>query len=215
MHSTQRRLYSTSTLERHHLNQTLVILNLDGNQILKNLNEEEYSATLAVVEEAILATDLSLHFKHLGDLKALAAKGPEGLNWNNPGVSRTAKAALMTAADLGATTKPWAAQREVARLVAEEFWCQGDMERELGAEPAEMMKRELHHQLAINQVGFLDGVCLPVYRALSALSPALSPMEEAAISNRERWSQLAQEDAEGEDKLDEEEEDKENLVRNV
>ena len=68
------RLYSTSTLERHHLNQTLVILNLDGNQILKNLNQEEYSATLAVVEEAILATDLSLHFKHLGALKALAAK---------------------------------------------------------------------------------------------------------------------------------------------
>ena len=70
----QLRLYSTSTLERHHLNQALVILNLDGNQILKNLNEEEYSATLAVVEEAILATDLSLHFKHLGALKALAAK---------------------------------------------------------------------------------------------------------------------------------------------
>ena len=77
-------------------------------------------------------------------------------------------------------------QREVARLVAEEFWSQGDMERELGKEPAEMMKRELHHQLAVNQVGFIDGVCLPVYRALSALSPALRPMEEAAISNRER-----------------------------
>merc|ERR1712037_392281 len=150
-----------------------------------------------------LATDLSLHFKHLGALKALAAKGPEGLNWNNPGVSRTARAALMTAADLGATTKPWAAQREVASLVAEEFWSQGDMER------------ELHHQLAINQVGFIDGVCLPVYRALSALSPALKPMEEAAVSNRERWSQLAEEGSEGEDKLDEEEEDKENLVRNV
>jgi len=209
------RLYSTSTLERHHLNQALVILNLEGNQILKNLNEEEYSATLAVVEEAILATDLSLHFKHLGALKALASKGPEGLNWNNPGVSRTAKAALMTAADLGATTKPWAAQKEVARLVAEEFWSQGDMEREMGKEPAEMMKRELHHHLAINQVGFIDGVCLPVYRALSALSPALKPMEEAAISNRERWSQLAEEGSEAEDKLDEEEEDKENLVRNV
>jgi len=99
--------------------------------------------------------------------------------------------------------------------VAEEFWSQGDMERELGKEPAEMMKRELHHQLAVNQVGFIDGVCLPVYRALSALSPALRPMEEAAISNRERWSQLSQEEAEGADKSDEEEEDKENLVRNV
>ena len=99
-----------------------MILNLEGNQILKNLNQEEYSATLAVVEEAILATDLSLHFQHLGTLKDLAAKvtlhvitmtydrsgllfidlilisqGPDGLNWRDPGVSRTARAALMTA----------------------------------------------------------------------------------------------------------------------
>jgi len=209
------RLYSTSTLERHHLNQTLVILNLEGNQILKNLNQEEYSATLAVVEEAILATDLSLHFQHLGTLKDLAAKGPDGLNWRDPGVSRTARAALMTAADLGATTKPWAMQTKVARLVAEEFWEQGDLERQLGKEPDEMMRRELQHKLAVNQVGFLDFVCLPVYRALSALSPALKPMEEAAASNRQRWSQLALEEAEAVDKLDEEEEDKENLVRNV
>ena len=98
-----------------------MILNLEGNQILKNLNQEEYSATLAVVEEAILATDLSLHFQHLGTLKDLAAKvtlhvkrsndlsgllfvdlisisqGPDCLNWRDPGVSRTARAALMTA----------------------------------------------------------------------------------------------------------------------
>ena len=60
-----------------------MILNLDGNQILKNLNQEEYSATLAVVEEAILATDLSLHFKHLGALKALASKVKivDGINY--------------------------------------------------------------------------------------------------------------------------------------
>jgi len=121
----------------------------------------------------------------------------------------------MTAADLGATTKPWAMQTKVARLVAEEFWEQGDLERQLGKEPDEMMRRELQHKLAVNQVGFLDFVCLPVYRALSALSPALKPMEEAAASNRQRWSQLALEEAEAVDKLDEEEEDKENLVRNV
>ena len=92
-------------------------------------------------------------------------------------------------ADLGATTKPWVMQTKVARLVAEEFWEQGDLERQLGKEPDEMMRRELQHKLAFNQVGFLDFVCLPVYRALSALSPALKPMEEAAASNRQRYKQ--------------------------
>ena len=80
-------------------------------------------------------------------------------------------------------------QTKVARLVAEEFWEQGDLERQLGKEPDEMMRRELQHKLAVNQVGFLDFVCLPVYRALSALSPALKPMEEAAVSNRQRYKQ--------------------------
>ena len=96
---------------------------------------------------------------------------------------------VFLSADLGATTKPWAMQTKVARLVAEEFWEQGDLERQLGKEPDEMMRRELQHKLAVNQVGFLDFVCLPVYRALSALSPALKPMEEAAASNRQRYKQ--------------------------
>ena len=33
------KLYTTSTLERHHLNQALVLLNLEGNKILHNLSQ--------------------------------------------------------------------------------------------------------------------------------------------------------------------------------
>ena len=38
----------------------------------------EYADTLNVIEEAILATDLALHFKHLGNLKMVANRGPKG-----------------------------------------------------------------------------------------------------------------------------------------
>mgnify|MGYP002050962711 FL=1 len=31
----------------------------------------------------------------------------------------------MTAADLGAVTKPWSVHRHVSQLIAEEFWKQG------------------------------------------------------------------------------------------
>lgn len=64
-----------------------------------------------------------------------------------------ATAALMTGADLGATTKPWEFQKETAGLIAEEFWSQGDMERQhLLAEPSPMMNREMRHQLPRLQV---------------------------------------------------------------
>ena len=42
----------------------------------------------------------------------------------------------MTACDVAAITKPWEIQKEVAQLVAAEFFEQGDLERsQLQAEP--------------------------------------------------------------------------------
>ena len=75
------KLYSSSTLERHHLNQALIILNLDGHRILDTLTPAEYTKTLGVIEHAILATDLAIHFSHLASLKRLAGAGAGGLDW--------------------------------------------------------------------------------------------------------------------------------------
>jgi hypothetical protein len=106
-------------LERHHLNQALIILNLDGNRILDNLTPAEYGSVLAVVKEAILATDLSLHFAHFGQLMDLSNEGPKSLDWEDEDKVSTTLAALMTASDLGAVTKPWAFQRkESVKVVA-------------------------------------------------------------------------------------------------
>jgi 3'5'-cyclic nucleotide phosphodiesterase len=38
---------------------------------------------------------------------------------------------MMTAADLGAVTKPWDVHRHVSQLLAEEFWEQGDIESQV------------------------------------------------------------------------------------
>lgn len=204
------KLYSTSTLERHHLNQALIILNLDGNRIFDSLTPDEYTEVLSVIEEAILATDLSLHFAHLGRLKNLSKEGPSGLDWANKEKVSITMAALMTASDLGATTKPWNIQRKIAGMVAEEFWYQGDLEKaELSAPLVPMMDRELRHELPRLQVGFCEGVCLPVYRALACLSPALQPMEEAVVFNRDRWAELA------ENNQEEEEENENKVTRNL
>jgi len=187
------RLYSTSTLERHHLNQCLLILNLPGNRILDNLTPVEYADTLNVIEEAILATDLALHFKHLGNLKMVANRGPKGINWEDPGDIKTIRAALMTGADLGASTKPWKVQKQVVALIAEEFWQQGDLEKEtLNAPSSDLMNRELSEIFPKLQVGFCENVCMPVYDALAQLSPELVCLKEGVTSNRDRWHQIMQ-----------------------
>ena len=48
----------------------------------------------------------------------------------------------MTACDLGAITKPWEIQKKVAQKIADEFFYQGDLERnELNLNPIPMMDR--------------------------------------------------------------------------
>ena len=34
-------------------------------------------------------------------------------------------------------------------------------------------------------------MCLPVYKALGDLSPQLRPLEEAVVSNRDKWEELS------------------------
>jgi disulfide oxidoreductase YuzD len=67
-------LYSTSTLERHHLELTQDMLEMEDHRLLENLTSEEYRETLIVIKEAILATDLKEHFRHLKSLEVLAAE---------------------------------------------------------------------------------------------------------------------------------------------
>ena len=202
------KLYSSSTLERHHLNQALIILNLDGHRILDKLSPAQYSQVLAVIEHSILATDLSLHFANLGRLTSLVESG--AMDWSNAQKVNTLTASLMTASDLGATTKPWEYQEKVAGLVAEEFWYQGDLEKsQLSSPLVPMFDRELRHELPKLQVGFCAGVCLPVYRALASLSPGLEPMEEAVNINKSKWEQLAKQSTE------QEEEEKNKVTRNL
>ncbi|GIX93197.1 dual 3',5'-cyclic-AMP and -GMP phosphodiesterase 11 [Caerostris extrusa] len=52
-------LYSTSTMEHHHFDQCIRLLNSEGNQILSRLSSEEYLNVVHVLEDAILATDLT------------------------------------------------------------------------------------------------------------------------------------------------------------
>lgn len=56
-------LYSTSTMEHHHFDQCLMILNSPGNQILSNLSSDDYSRAIKVLEDAILSTDLAVYFR--------------------------------------------------------------------------------------------------------------------------------------------------------
>ncbi|XP_035408485.1 cGMP-specific 3',5'-cyclic phosphodiesterase isoform X6 [Cygnus atratus] len=184
-------LYCHSIMEHHHFDQCLMILNSPGNQILSSLSIEEYKATLKMIKQAILATDLALYIKRRGEFFELLRK--KQFNWEDPMQKELFLAMLMTACDLSAITKPWPVQQRIAELVATEFFDQGDKERkELNIEPTDLMNREKKNKIPSMQVGFIDAVCLQLYEALTHVSEACYPLLDGCRKNRQKWQSLAE-----------------------
>uniref|UniRef100_A0A8C0FZL2 Phosphodiesterase n=1 Tax=Bubo bubo TaxID=30461 RepID=A0A8C0FZL2_BUBBB len=174
-------LYCHSIMEHHHFDQCLMILNSPGNQILSSLSIEEYKATLKMIKQAILATDL---------FGCIVIKQ---FNLEDPTQKELFLAMLMTACDLSAITKPWPVQQRIAELVATEFFDQGDKERkELNIEPTDLMNREKKNKIPSMQVGFIDAVCLQLYEALTHVSEACYPLLDGCRKNRQKWQSLAE-----------------------
>lgn len=186
-------LYSTSTMEHHHFDQSLMILNSNGNQILNHLSPEEYQRVVQVLEEAILATDLAIYFQRRDAFFRLIDS--EEYDWNREDHRSLLRAMLMTACDVAAITKPWEIQRVVAELVASEFFQQGDIERnELKIDSVEeMLDRDKKDQLPMMQIKFIDAICMPVYEAFAKLFPhVLTPLLEGCKDNRAAWAATMQ-----------------------
>lgn len=187
-------LYTTSTMEHHHFDQCVMILNSSGNQILSNCTPDEYSRVISVLEDAILATDLAVYFRKRGGFFNMVKTQDYELSHEE--VREQVRGMMMTICDIAAITKPWPIQKQVAELVAGEFFEQGDIEKEeLKITPIDMMNREKKDKLPVMQVGFIDSICLPVYEAFAEMTPDLGPLLDGVRHNRQQWQKLADEAA--------------------
>ncbi|CAH8631309.1 unnamed protein product [Schistosoma curassoni] len=193
------KLYSTSVLEHHHFNQFMMILTIKGNNFLCNLNRSEYDTVVKLIREAILATDLSRYFARLPKfqqtLHNLKEINDHSTNlWRNDREQRLLLGCMfMTACDVSAITKPWPVQKLTAEMVANEFFEQGDLEKErLNVTPAALMDRERSNELPKLQVSFIDSICMPIYEAIVQVSPNFEPLLKGCKRNRTCWLILSE-----------------------
>uniref|UniRef100_A0A803SWL9 cGMP-specific 3',5'-cyclic phosphodiesterase n=1 Tax=Anolis carolinensis TaxID=28377 RepID=A0A803SWL9_ANOCA len=155
---------------------------LKGNQILSGLSVEEYKATVKMIKQAILATDLALYIKRRGEFFDLLRK--KQFNLEDPYQKELFLAMLMTACDLSAITKPWPVQQRVSfytRLPSPFLKLIKDL-----------MNREKKNKIPSMQVGFIDAICLQLYEALTHISEACYPLLEGCRKNRQKWQALAE-----------------------
>ncbi|XP_071388924.1 dual 3',5'-cyclic-AMP and -GMP phosphodiesterase 11A, partial [Centroberyx affinis] len=183
-------LYGTSaTLEHHHFNHAVMILQSEGHNIFANLCSKEYSNMMQLLKQAILSTDLTLHFQRRTTFFECVLSGE--FSWTDEGHREVLRSMLMTACDLGAVTRPWKISKQVAELVTSEFFEQGDRERsELKLTPAAIFDRNRKDELPALQLEWIDGICKPLYQALVKLNRKLQPMVDGIDANRRKWQEL-------------------------
>ncbi|KPJ08956.1 cGMP-specific 3',5'-cyclic phosphodiesterase [Papilio machaon] len=151
----------------------------------------DYKDVMRVVETAILSTDLAMYFKKKSKFLELVDNGE--FDWQSPEKKELLCGMMMTACDVSAIAKPWEVQHKVAKLVADEFFDQGDLEKlQLNQQPIAMMDREKKDELPQMQVGFIDMICLPLYKVLSDTFPWIQPLYSGTLENRQRWQDLAE-----------------------
>ncbi|XP_055596828.1 probable 3',5'-cyclic phosphodiesterase pde-5 isoform X2 [Uranotaenia lowii] len=184
-------IYSTSTMEHHHFNQTVTILQQEGHNIFSKLNSNEYKQVLSLIKHCILATDLALFFPNKQKLNALVDE--EKFSWTITEHRMLIQAIAMTGADLSASAKPWEIQTETVKVIFAEFYDQGDEEKKAGRKPIPMMDRDQPEQQATSQLGFLSEICIPCYRLLNRLIPETEPMLNMCNENLDKWNKIAEE----------------------
>ena len=56
-----------------------------------------------------------------------------------------------------------------------------------------MMDRQKQDELPKMQVGFINAICLPIYKELFELHPPFKPLYDGVLNNRSMWQSLADE----------------------
>ncbi|XP_011157690.1 cGMP-dependent 3',5'-cyclic phosphodiesterase [Solenopsis invicta] len=178
-------LYSSegSVMERHHLAQTMCILNTDGCNIFESLDSNEYSEALDLLRTNILATDLATHFRSIKSQEEMIRS-----NYNKDDLKQRKMLfeMLMTCCDLSDQTKDWKLSRKTAEQIFDEFFSQGDLEKSMGNAPAEMMDRE-RASIPDLQIQFITNLVIPVFTNLSLLFPSALPLVHVLQNNCSLW----------------------------
>lgn len=95
----------------------------------------------------------------------------------------------MKCADLGHLTLSWEEHVPWVECLEQEFFIQGDKEKELGLELSFLMDRE-KPGLSQTQVGFYGFVVMPLFKALTSVLPGAEPLMQGAAANHRSWKAI-------------------------
>ncbi|KAE8992192.1 hypothetical protein PR002_g20627 [Phytophthora rubi] len=176
-----------SVLERMHLAEAFQICTKDGCDIFEAFPQDLRRQSRLQIISMVLATDLSGHLTHVNRLKSkLYAVHPASSDLSINGEESSESVGtpsfllpdelvlqtLIMMADIGHAMKSFPLHLAWSERVAEEFYRQGDTERQFGLTISPLCDRSTGvDRFEKNQIGFLEFVVLPLYTAARDVLP--------------------------------------------
>ena len=183
-----------AVLENHSLAVAFVILKDAACDIFANLSKKQRQMLRKMSIDMVLATDMSKHMSLLADLKTMVetkkVAGSGVLLLDNYTERIQVLQNMIHCADLSNPTKPLEIYKKWVDVLLEEFYQQGDKEKELGLDISPMCDR-LNTTVAKSQVGFHPSFPLSPPSSLSLSSSSVPSTPASSLSPASRVRRLS------------------------
>ncbi|CAF1373638.1 unnamed protein product [Adineta ricciae] len=144
-----------AVLENHHVSAAFRLMRIDDYNIIAEFTADEYKNFRHLVIEMVLATDMSSHFTQLKTMRSLLSM-PENIE------KAKALALILHCADISHPGKPWNIHHIWTQSLIEEFFTQGEKEKQLGLPCSPLCDRE-NTLVAESQIGFIQYIVEPSF----------------------------------------------------
>lgn len=178
-------LYNDRTvLENKHVSSIFELMKLPRFDLLQSLTEDQRRDVRDTVIEMILATDMSLHGKYVSQFKR---RLQENHDFVKKADVRLALAMAVKMADISNCGRPERIYLRWSNKIADEFYMQGDRERNLGMPCSPFMDR-MQPAMAKGQIAFMNYIVIPMFDSISELVPDMRFSVDLTESNKSYWT---------------------------
>ena len=182
-----------SVCENHHVAAAFELMKNNNNNewnIFEHTSLEDFKKMRKKMTQMVLATDMAYHFEHLDKFKKLIENSSADLTEDKNKLFLMCMTLHLS--DLTNPTKNWFESYKWACLVNEEFFVQGDIEKELGLNGSPFNDRNSVN-LAEAQVGFINLFIQPTFDIFAMLLPKVKHQWDQLKSNSEKWKNMTDE----------------------
>jgi len=190
-----------SPLENMHCARLFQVISDPEANVFAQVDKDLYKEMRKGMINAILHTDVVKHNEMIKELNILYQMNsevfdcPSGVSeeliqvLQTPANTQLMVNALLHCGDIGNPMKPWELCKSYADKILDEFFAQGDREKELGI-PVQVLNDRDKVSRPNSQIGFIEFVIAGMAESMVNLFPTLDSLSDNLRENVERWLKL-------------------------